>query len=169
MCVVGFRLYRGILTTTDEMSCHDLRVSSLVVNEIFHVFSSFSCRLYRTRNLGVMILLIWLGSFGALVPTLLEIWGKFDLDKEIGSCSILPDKYGRTPKQFLFTIAFILPCCAIIICYARIFCIVRKATANLRPVEVAPPSSSSNINNHSLETESLSPDQGESITGTTFY
>ncbi|CAL8143779.1 unnamed protein product [Orchesella dallaii] len=113
-------------------------------------------RLYRTRYLGVMILLIWLGSFGALVPTLLGVWGKFALDRKIGSCSILQDDNERSPKQFLFIIAFVLPCCAIIVCYARIFFIVRKATANLRPVEI--PSSAGNVN-HSLETESLSPDQ----------
>src|SRR5258705_39440 len=102
-----------------------------------------------------MILLIWVGSFGAMVPTLLGIWGKFDLDKDIGSCSILPDENKRSPKAFLFTIAFLLPCCAIVICYARIFCIVRKATANLRPVEICPASTTENVN-HNLETESLS-------------
>ncbi|ODN01812.1 G-protein coupled receptor moody [Orchesella cincta] len=105
-------------------------------------------RLYRTRYLGVMILLIWLGSFGALVPTLLGVWGKFALDEEIGSCSILKGENGTSPKKFLFIIAFVLPCCAIIVCYARIFFIVRKATANLRPVEI--PSSAGNVNHTTI-------------------
>jgi hypothetical protein len=130
------------------------------------------CRIYRTRNLGVMILLIWLGAFGSLFPTLLGAWGKFDLDQEIGSCSILPDENQRSPKVFLFLIAFVLPCCAIIICYARIFLIVRKATVNSRPVE--PSSSILNINHHQAlhETETLSPDQGNSrwfVEGKTYF
>lgn len=33
---------------------------------------------------------------------------------------------GHSPKEFLFIIAFALPCLCIIICYARIFYIVRK-------------------------------------------
>ena len=36
---------------------------------------------------------------------------------------------GSSPKEFLFVMAFALPCCAIVLCYARIFYIVRKAAA----------------------------------------
>ena len=77
----------------------------------------------------LMIALTWLGCFGSLVPTLLGQWGTFGLDKEIGSCSILPDSHRRSPKEFLFVVAFVLPCLAIIVCYARIFFIVRRAAA----------------------------------------
>jgi hypothetical protein len=35
-------------------------------------------------------------------------------------------KTGQSPKQFLFLAAFALPCLAIVLCYARIFYIVRK-------------------------------------------
>lgn len=76
-----------------------------------------------------MIALTWLGCFGSLLPTLLGQWGTFGLDKEIGSCSILPDAHRRSPKEFLFVVAFVLPCLAIIVCYARIFFIVRRAAA----------------------------------------
>lgn len=76
-----------------------------------------------------MIALTWLGCFGSLLPTLLGQWGTFGLDKEIGSCSILPDSQRRSPKEFLFVVAFVLPCLAIIVCYARIFFIVRRAAA----------------------------------------
>ena len=84
------------------------------------------CRLYKRRHLIVMIGLTWLGCFGALVPTLLGRWGRFGLDTDIGSCSILQDDSNRSPKEFLFVVAFLLPCLAIIVCYARIFFIVRK-------------------------------------------
>ena len=52
------------------------------------------------------------------------------MDEEIGSCSILPDPVTRrSPKEFLFVVAFVLPCLAIVVCYARIFFIVRQAAA----------------------------------------
>lgn len=85
-------------------------------------------RIYGNRELIIQIILIWLGSFGAVIPTLFEIWGRFDLDHEIGSCSIVRDSNNRSPKSFLFLLAFVMPCLAIIICYAKIFMIVRKAT-----------------------------------------
>lgn len=34
---------------------------------------------------------------------------------------------GRSPKEFLFVTAFVVPCLSIVICYARIYCIVRSA------------------------------------------
>lgn len=74
-----------------------------------------------------MVLATWAGAFGALVPTLLELWGTFGLDEAIGSCTILPDRDGKSPKVFLFVFAFVLPCVAICVCYARIFCIVHRA------------------------------------------
>ncbi|XP_021950265.1 G-protein coupled receptor moody [Folsomia candida] len=118
-------------------------------------------RFYRTRNLAGMIFFIWMGAFGALFPTLLGAWGKFMLDREIGSCSIMPDESQRSPKEFLFIVAFLLPCCAIIICYARIFLIVRKATVNSRPVEPTTSILSTNHHHHQplQESETLAPDQ----------
>jgi len=38
-----------------------------------------------------MVAVIWIGGFGALIPTWLGMWGIFGLDVTIGSCSILPD------------------------------------------------------------------------------
>lgn len=74
-----------------------------------------------------MVVATWVGAFGALVPTLLELWGTFGLDPAIGSCTILPDRDGNSPKEFLFLFAFVLPCVAICVCYARIFFIVHRA------------------------------------------
>lgn len=76
-----------------------------------------------------MIALTWLGCFGSLLPTLFGQWGVFGLDEEMGSCSILQDSHHHSPKEFLFVVAFLLPCVAIVVCYARIFFIVRQAAA----------------------------------------
>ncbi|CAD0197873.1 unnamed protein product [Chrysodeixis includens] len=89
-------------------------------------------KLYRRQYLAVMVASTWAFSFGALIATWLEKWGRFGLDPTIGSCSILPDKNNRSPKEFLFVGAFMLPCLAIVICYARIFCIVREAARKSR-------------------------------------
>lgn len=75
-----------------------------------------------------MLIFIWLLSFGIMIPTWLQKWGRFGLDCKIGSCSILLDEKKGSPKKVLFLTAFTLPCVAIIVCYARIFFIVRKAT-----------------------------------------
>lgn len=74
-----------------------------------------------------MVAGIWLITFSIMIPTWLGVWGRFGLDTSIGSCSILHDKYDRSPKEFLFIVAFMLPCICIVICYARIFLLVRKA------------------------------------------
>ncbi|KAG7154007.1 G-protein coupled receptor moody-like 4 [Homarus americanus] len=84
-------------------------------------------RLYTRTWLAIMVVSTWIGAFGALVPTLLEFWGTFGLDPAIGSCTILPDSDGNSPKEFLFVFAFVLPCVAICVCYARIFSIVHRA------------------------------------------
>lgn len=74
----------------------------------------------------------WVCGFGALVATWLGKWGRFGLDQHIGSCSILPDEHGRSPKEFLFIMAFVIPCIAIAGCYARIFYIVRQTALKSR-------------------------------------
>lgn len=43
---------------------------------------------------------------------------------------------GSSPKEFLFLMAFALPCCAIVLCYARIFYIVRKTAFKLQDNQV---------------------------------
>ncbi|XP_055844572.1 G-protein coupled receptor moody [Episyrphus balteatus] len=89
-------------------------------------------RVYRNRNLAIMIAATWIGAFLILIPTYRGIWGSFGLDIEIGSCSILPDENGNSPKEILFIMAFVVPCLCIIVCYARIFYIVRKAALRSR-------------------------------------
>lgn len=79
-----------------------------------------------------MILSTWIIAFGVLIVTWFGSWGRFGLDVGIGSCSILPDVHNRSPKVFLFVVAFLIPCIAIVVCYARIFYIVRKTTSKSR-------------------------------------
>nr|XP_034183593.1 G-protein coupled receptor moody [Osmia lignaria] len=97
-------------------------------------------KLYRTvykgKYLIPMVLSTWIIAFGVLIVTWFGSWGRFGLDIAIGSCSILPDANGRSPKEFLFVVAFLIPCIAIVVCYARIFCIVRKAAFKSRKPHV---------------------------------
>ncbi|XP_051173930.1 G-protein coupled receptor moody-like [Leptopilina boulardi] len=89
-------------------------------------------KLYKSKYLTLMVLATWTSGFGALIATWFERWGRFGLDPEIGSCSILPDVNGRSPKEFLFILAFLAPCVAIVVCYARIFYIVRNTAIKSR-------------------------------------
>lgn len=109
------------------------RKATLCRSTIHRIHSSFKNtyneyvvnRLYRKEYLLLMVASTWLCAFGTLVPTWFGKWGRFGLDVNVGSCSILPDDDGYSPKQFLFIVAFIIPCFFIAICYARIFYIVR--------------------------------------------
>ncbi|XP_017758362.1 PREDICTED: G-protein coupled receptor moody [Eufriesea mexicana] len=89
-------------------------------------------RLYKSKYLIPMILSTWIIAFGVLIVTWFGNWGRFGLDVAIGSCSILPDVHNRSPKEFLFVVAFLIPCIAIVVCYARIFYIVRRTTSKSR-------------------------------------
>ncbi|KAK9511536.1 hypothetical protein O3M35_000172 [Rhynocoris fuscipes] len=89
-------------------------------------------KLYRKQYLALMVAATWICGFGALIATWLGRWGEFGLDPKIGSCSILPDSSGRSPKEFLFLVAFVIPCICIVVCYARIFYIVRKTALKSR-------------------------------------
>jgi hypothetical protein len=95
--------------------------------------------LYKKFYLGVMVTVTWVGGFGALVPTWLGKWGQFGLDVTVGSCSILPDSVGRSPKEILFMGAFVVPCLSIVVCYARIFYIVRKTALKSRATVTSNP------------------------------
>ncbi|KAL0120151.1 hypothetical protein PUN28_008065 [Cardiocondyla obscurior] len=88
--------------------------------------------LYKTKYVIPMVLAIWTIAFGLLIVTWFEQFGRFGLDPAVGSCTILPDVNGRSPKEFLFILAFLVPCAAIIVCYARIFYIVRGTASKCR-------------------------------------
>lgn len=85
-----------------------------------------------------------------MIPTWRGIWGKFGLDTAIGSCSILHDENDRSPKEFLFVLAFMVPCLCIVFCYARIFHLVRKAALRSREPASKPTSPKGNEPNMNI-------------------
>ena len=86
-----------------------------------------------------MIAAIWLSVLIFLAPTLSGSWGHFGLDPTIGSCTILPNADGSSPKDFLFVFAFVLPAFSICGCYLRIFLIVRRTERTARQGPAAGP------------------------------
>ncbi|KAM8719086.1 hypothetical protein ACLKA7_011747 [Drosophila subpalustris] len=105
-----------------------LSVSLITINRyIIIAHPRLYPRIYQRRYLALMVASTWLITFSIMIPTWRGIWGRFGLDTSIGSCSILHDKNDRSPKEFLFMTAFMLPCICIVICYARIFLLVRQA------------------------------------------
>lgn len=119
-------MWTYVASTWDPTSSLDISWS-IRVNLI-----SFPFRLYKKQYLGLMVACTWMFGFGALITTWFGKWGRFGLDARIGSCSILPDSHGHSPKEFLFIVAFVIPCLAIVVCYARIFYIVRKTALKSR-------------------------------------
>ncbi|XP_050731478.1 protein trapped in endoderm-1-like [Eriocheir sinensis] len=87
-------------------------------------------RVYRQHFIYLMIALIWLFSFGMMVPPLFGLWGRLGLDPPSFSCTILKEK-GSSPKKFLFIFGFMLPMIAIIVCYSAIYYKVRQSRRNV--------------------------------------
>lgn len=77
---------------------------------------------------------------------------------------------GNSPKEFLFIIAFALPCMFIVICYARIFYIVRRTAIRSREPALKPGISTRTIendrqaNNNSNNNNSSSNDEPQQFT-----
>ena len=90
--------------------------------------SVFMVRVYTTRWLPLHVAATWVFGFVFLVPTSLSMWGQFGLDLSVGSCTIILDEHGRSAKEFLFVFAFLSPCLAIIVCYARLVSTIRQLT-----------------------------------------
>ncbi|KOC60352.1 G-protein coupled receptor moody [Habropoda laboriosa] len=133
--------------------------------------------LYKPKYLIPMVLSTWIIAFGVLIVTWFESWGRFGLDVAIGSCSILPDINGRSPKEFLFIVAFLIPCIAIVVCYARIFYIVRRTAfrrrkkntvVNRDAAEIHPERRSASLKNEEEELSILDSSCAASVLCTNF-
>ncbi|XP_068628487.1 G-protein coupled receptor moody isoform X2 [Battus philenor] len=110
-----------------------LSIALITLNRyIMIAHHSWYARVYRKYNIALMIVFSWMFSYGMQIPTLLGIWGKFDYDPELGTCSIMPDEHGHSSKTALFVIAFIVPALLIFICYARIFWVVHSSEQRMR-------------------------------------
>ncbi|XP_063364887.1 G-protein coupled receptor moody [Cydia amplana] len=110
-----------------------LSIALITLNR-YIMIAHHSCygRVYRKYNIALMIVFSWMFAYGMQIPTLIGIWGKFDYDKELGTCSILPDDNGRSSKTALFVIAFLVPALLILMCYARIFWVVHSSEQRMR-------------------------------------
>ncbi|XP_046664435.1 G-protein coupled receptor moody isoform X3 [Homalodisca vitripennis] len=89
-------------------------------------------KIYKPIWIAAMITFCCTLSIVMQVPTLLGYWGQYAYEDKIKSCTIVPDEYGRTSKNVLFIIAFVIPCLIIICCYARIFWVVHSSESRMR-------------------------------------
>nr|XP_023011701.1 protein trapped in endoderm-1 [Leptinotarsa decemlineata] len=87
--------------------------------------------LYSKLSIWIQLICIWGIAFLLMVPPLLGIWGQMGLNPSTFSCTILK-KNGKSPKNMVFLVGFILPCAVIILAYSCIYCSVRKSRKKLR-------------------------------------
>ncbi|XP_023234235.1 G-protein coupled receptor moody-like [Centruroides sculpturatus] len=88
-------------------------------------------KIYTKYNIAIIILSIWVGSFLLLTPTAFGAWGSFGFSYKVSTCTIL-ERGGKSPKNFLYAMAFTLPSAVFIYCYTRIYLTVRRSERNLR-------------------------------------
>ncbi|CAG0890640.1 unnamed protein product [Cyprideis torosa] len=88
-------------------------------------------RIFQIRNVWCTIAVVWIFSYGIMLPPLFKVWGRLGLDPRTFSCTIL--KYqGQSPKKFLFLTGILIPCLVIISSYTCIFWKVRRSRRNVR-------------------------------------
>ncbi|CAL1675571.1 unnamed protein product [Lasius platythorax] len=110
-----------------------LSVAAITINRyIMIAHHAIYSRVYKKYWIAAMIIFCWLFSYGMQIPTLLGIWGKFDYDSNLETCSIVKDRHGHTSKTFLFVMGFLIPCVVIVGCYAKIFWVVHKSESRMR-------------------------------------
>ncbi|XP_076247093.1 G-protein coupled receptor moody isoform X2 [Calliopsis andreniformis] len=110
-----------------------LSVAAITINRyIMIAHHGLYSKVYKKHWIAFMIIFCWLFSYGMQVPTLLGIWGKFDYDPNLETCSIVKDSRGHTSKTFLFVIGFVIPCLVIVGCYTKIFWVVHSSESRMR-------------------------------------
>ena len=98
------------------MSMVAVTINRYVIIGCFKHYAS----IYNKRNVILMIVVLWIFSFGMIFPPLIDKWGTLGLDEETFSCTI-KKLDGKSPKKFLFLVAFLLPTVVIVTCYSAIF------------------------------------------------
>eukprot|EP00096_Caligus_rogercresseyi_P013826 TRINITY_DN6427_c0_g1_i1.p1 TRINITY_DN6427_c0_g1~~TRINITY_DN6427_c0_g1_i1.p1 ORF type:complete len:404 (+),score=68.29 TRINITY_DN6427_c0_g1_i1:143-1354(+) len=88
-------------------------------------------RIYSKLNIFIMIFVVWIFSFGMLIPPLAEVWGTLGLNEETFSCTILKQD-GKSPKKFLMLFAFLMPAVVIICCYTAIYFKFKQSRRNVQ-------------------------------------
>ncbi|KAL0120150.1 hypothetical protein PUN28_008064 [Cardiocondyla obscurior] len=110
-----------------------LSVAAITINRyIMIAHHAIYSTVYKKYWIATMIIFCWLFSYGMQIPTLAGVWGKFDYDSNLETCSIVKDRNGNTPKTFLFVMGFLIPCVVIVGCYAKIFWVVHKSESRMR-------------------------------------
>ncbi|XP_077551735.1 G-protein coupled receptor moody-like [Haemaphysalis longicornis] len=87
-------------------------------------------RAFTEGNNLLVVTGTWLLTLSLLFLPTAGLWGQFGWDGDIGTCGVVP-KNGRSSKAFLFMVAYILPATSFVICYSRIYWIVRKTQRNM--------------------------------------
>ncbi|XP_076314320.1 G-protein coupled receptor moody-like [Tachypleus tridentatus] len=109
-----------------------LSVTAISINRyVLIAHQNLYNNIYNKQGTAAIIIGYWLFAFIILFPTLIGKWGRFGYDEKIFTCTIL-EVDGRSAKSFVFGLAFFIPCVAIVICYARIFWVVRKSSRRMK-------------------------------------
>jgi len=93
-------------------------------------YYGYYSRIYSSRNILLMLAAVWIFSFGMIFPPLVDMWGTLGLDEATFSCTI-KRLNGKSPKKFLFLVAFLLPSISILVCYSAIFYKVKSSRHNV--------------------------------------
>lgn len=110
-----------------------LSVATISINRyILIAFPNLYPNIYTKFKVVLYISIIWLFSYGLQIPTLLGKWGYYGMDEKLGTCSILKDENGNSSKTALYVIGFGLPSVTIIICYVKIYLVVKKSHKRLQ-------------------------------------
>ena len=77
-----------------------------------------------SSNKNLLIVLgVWVYSFLLVLPTILEVHGKFGYDAELGKCGYLKKDVNETPdpRSLYFSVGFLNPLIIMIISYYKIW------------------------------------------------
>ncbi|KAH9374677.1 hypothetical protein HPB48_009229 [Haemaphysalis longicornis] len=88
-------------------------------------------RAFTEGNNLLVVTGTWLVSLSLILLPTAGVWGQFGWDGDTGTCGVMP-KNGRSSKAFIFMVSYFVPATSFVICYSRIYWIVRKTQRNLR-------------------------------------
>lgn len=91
--------------------------------------------LFTKRNTALAIAFLWFLPFALLFLPFLELWGSLGFDPETGYCGVM-NLNGRSPRNFIFVGATVLPAMLFIGCYLRIYFVVRRSVRKVSRAEV---------------------------------
>ncbi|XP_022902766.1 protein trapped in endoderm-1-like isoform X2 [Onthophagus taurus] len=109
-----------------------LNMVAITVNRYIIIsYYEYYSKLYSKLSIWIQLFAIWSVAFLIMLPPSLGIWGELGLNKSTFSCTI-NKKDGKSPKQFIFLVGFVIPCLVIIVSYTCIYLKVRQSNNNLK-------------------------------------